>query len=75
VNLTEIINKNKKLSDVDLIQEASEVALDVLEEQFDGAILIGCLNSKMQMSSTIENEEEIIALLEETLHNLYKEIN
>lgn len=75
VSITEIINKNKELADIDLIQEASEVVLDAMEEQFDGAILLGCLNSKMQMSSTIEDRAEIVMILEEALHNLYKEIN
>jgi len=75
VNLTKIINNNKEVSDLDLIQDASETVLDVMEEQFDGAILLGCLNSKMQMSSTIEDEEEIIMMLEEALHNLYNELN
>ena len=75
VNLTEIINKNKVLSDLDLIQDASEIVLDSIEEHFDGGILIGTLNSKLQMSSTIEDEMEIIQLLEEALENLYKEIN
>ena len=75
VNLTEIINKNKQLSDIDLIQNASEVVLDSIEEHFDGGILIGTLNNKLQMSSTMEDEMEIIQLLEEALENLYKEIN
>ena len=75
VSLTEIINKNKQLSDLDLIQNASEIVLDSIEEQFDGGILIGTLNSKLQMSSTIEDEMEIIQLLEEALENLYKEMN
>jgi len=63
------------LSDEDLIQSASEIVLDSIEEQFDGGILIGTLNSKLQMSSTIEDEMEIIQLLEEALENLYKEMN
>jgi len=75
VNLTEIINKNKVLSDLDLIQDASEIVLDSIEEHFDGGILIGIVGSKLQMSSTIEDEMEIIQLLEEALENLYKEMN
>jgi hypothetical protein len=75
VNLTEIINNNKVLSDLDLIQDASEIVLDSIEEHFDGGILIGTLGSKLQMSSTIEDEMEIIQLLEEALENLYKEMN
>jgi len=78
INLTNYINKTKEntvLSDEDLIQSASEIVLDSIEEQFDGGILIGTLNSKLQMSSTIEDEMEIIQLLEEALENLYKEMN
>ena len=78
INLTDYINKTKEntvLSDEDLIQSASEIVLDSIEEQFDGGILIGTLNSKLQMSSTIEDEMEIIQLLEEALENLYKEMN
>jgi len=75
VNITDFINKNNELSDLDLIQNASEIVLDSIEEQFDGGILIGTLNSKLQMSSTIEDEMEIIQLLEEALENLYKEMN
>ena len=75
VNLTEIINKNKQLSDIEQVQQASEIVLDNIEEQFDGGILIGVLGNKLQMSSTMEDEMEIIQLLEEALENLYKEIN
>ena len=75
VNLTEIINKNKQLSDIEQVQQASEIVLDSIEEQFDGGILIGVLGNKLQMSSTMEDEMEIIQLLEEALENLYKEIN
>ena len=75
VNLTEIINKNKQLSDTELVQQASEVVLDSIEEQFDGGILIGVLGNKLQMSSTMEDEMEIIQMLEEALENLYKEMN
>jgi len=78
INLTDYINKTKEntvLSDEDLIQSASEIVLDSIEEQFDGGILIGTLNSKLQMSSTIEDEMEIIQMLEEALENLYKEMN
>jgi len=75
VNLTEIINKNKQLSDIEQVQQASEIVLDSIEEQFDGGILIGVLGNKLQMSSTMEDEMEIIQMLEEALENLYKEMN
>jgi len=75
VNLTEIINKNKQLSDIEQVQNASEIVLDSIEEHFDGGILIGVLGNKLQLSSTVEDEMEIIQMLEEALENLYKEMN
>jgi len=74
VNLTEIINKNKSITDEEAIQQASEVALDVIEEQFEEGILIGVLNSKLQLSTTIEDDYDVIRLLESALENLYMEI-
>lgn len=74
VNLTEIINKKKSITDEEAIQQASEVALDVIEEQFDEGILIGVLNNKLQLSSTVEDEYDVLRLLEEALENLYMEM-
>jgi hypothetical protein len=74
VNLTEIINKNKSITDEEAIQQASEVALDVIEEQFEEGILIGVLNSKLQLSTTIEDDYDVIRLLESALENVYMEI-
>ena len=74
VNLTEIINKNKVLSDLDLIQNASETVLDSIDYNFDEGILIGTLNNKLQLSSTMD-DEETLQMLEEALENLYQELN
>ena len=74
VSLTEIINKNKRITDEEAIQQASEVALDVIEEQFEEGILIGVLNSKLQLSTTMEDDYDVIRLLEAALENLYMEI-
>jgi len=74
VNLTEIINKNKSITDEEAIQQATEVALDVIEEQFEEGILIGVLNSKLQLSTTLEDDYDVIRLLEAALENLYMEI-
>lgn len=74
VSLTEIINKNKSITDEEAIQQASEVALDVIEEQFEEGILIGVLNSKLQLSTTMEDDYDVIRLLEAALENLYMEI-
>lgn len=74
VNLTEIINKNKSITDEEAIQQASELALDVIEEQFEEGILIGVLNSKLQLSTTMEDDYDVIRLLEAALENLYMEI-
>ena len=74
VSLTEIINKNKRITDEEAIQQASELALDVIEEQFEEGILIGVLNSKLQLSTTMEDDYDVIRLLEAALENLYMEI-
>jgi len=74
VSLTEIINKNKSITDEEAIQQASELALDVIEEQFEEGILIGVLNSKLQLSTTMEDDYDVIRLLEAALENLYMEI-
>lgn len=76
VNLTEYRNENKPkvLSDTELVQQASEVVLDSIEENFDEGILIGILNNKLQLSSTVEDEYDVLRLLEEALENLYMEM-
>ena len=74
VSLTEIINKNKSITDEEAIQQASELVLDVIEEQFEEGILIGVLNSKLQLSTTMEDDYDVIRLLEAALENLYMEI-
>jgi len=78
VNLTDYINKTKEntvLSDKDLIQSASEIVLDSIEHNFDGGILIGVIGNKLQLSSTLEDEELTLQMLEEALENLYQELN
>ena len=79
INLTDYINKkktieNKVLSDLDLIQSASETVLDSIDYNFDEGILIGTLNNKLQLSSTMD-DEETLQMLEEALENLYQELN
>jgi hypothetical protein len=79
INLTDYIEKkktieNKVLSDLDLIQNASETVLDSIEYNFDEGILIGTLNNKLQLSSTMD-DEETLQMLEEALENLYQELN
>jgi len=77
INLTDYINKNKKnpvLSDLDLIQQASEIVLDSIDNNFDEGVLIGTLGNKLQMSSTMD-DEETLQMLEEALENLYQELN
>ena len=79
VNLTDYRNKkktieNKVLSDLDLIQNASETVLDSIDYNFDEGILIGTLNNKLQLSSTMD-DEETLQMLEEALENLYQELN
>ena len=78
INLTDYINKTKEntvLSDEDLIQSASEIVLDSIEHNFDGGILIGVIGNKLQLSSTLEDEELTLQMLEEALENLYQELN
>ena len=79
VNLTDYRNKkktieNKVLSDLDLIQLASETVLDSIDNNFDEGVLIGTLNNKLQLSSTMD-DEETLQMLEEALENLYQELN
>jgi hypothetical protein len=79
INLTDYIekkntNENKVLSDLDLIQNASETVLDSIDYNFDEGILIGTLNNKLQLSSTMD-DEETLQMLEEALENLYQELN
>ena len=79
VNLTDYIekkktNENKVLSDLDLIQLASETVLDSIDNNFDEGVLIGTLNNKLQLSSTMD-DEETLQMLEEALENLYQELN
>ena len=79
INLTDYIekkktNENKVLSDLDLIQKASETVLDSIDYNFDEGILIGTLNNKLQLSSTMD-DEETLQMLEEALENLYQELN
>jgi hypothetical protein len=79
INLTDYIEKkktieNKVLSDLDLIQLASETVLDSIDYNFDEGILIGTLNNKLQLSSTMD-DEETLQMLEEALENLYQELN
>ena len=79
VNLTDYIekkktNENKVLSDLDLIQKASETVLDSIDYNFDEGILIGTLNNKLQLSSTMD-DQETLQMLEEALENLYQELN
>jgi len=62
------------LSDLDLIQKASETVLDSIDYNFDEGILIGTLNNKLQLSSTMD-DEETLQMLEEALENLYQELN
>jgi hypothetical protein len=62
------------LSDLDLIQNASETVLDSIDYNFDEGILIGTLNNKLQLSSTMD-DEETLQMLEEALENLYQELN
>ena len=79
VNLTDYRNNKTKentvLSDEDLIQSASEIVLDSIENNFDGGILIGVIGNKLQLSSTLEDEHQTLQMLEEVLENLYKEMN
>ena len=78
INLTDYINKTKEntvLSDEDLIQSASEIVLDSIAHNFDGGILIGVIGNKLQISSTLEDEQQTLQMLEEVLENLYKEMN
>jgi len=78
INLTDYINKTKEntvLSDEDLIQSASEIVLDSIENNFDGGILIGVIGNKLQLSSTLEDEHQTLQMLEEALENLYQELN
>ena len=78
INLTDYINKTKEntvLSDEDLIQSASEIVLDSIEHNFDGGILIGVIGNKLQLSSTLEDEQQTLQMLEEALENLYQELN
>ena len=79
VNLTDYRNNKTKentvLSDKDLIQSASEIVLDSIEHNFDGGILIGAIGNKLQLSSTLEDEELTLQMLEEALENLYQELN
>jgi len=79
VNLTDYRNNKTKentvLSDKDLIQSASEIVLDSIEHNFDGGILIGVIGNKLQLSSTLEDEELTLQMLEEALENLYQELN
>jgi len=79
INLTDYIekkktNENKVLSDLDLIQNASETVLDSIDYNFDEGILIGTLNNKLQLSSTMD-DESTLQMLEEALENLYQELN
>jgi hypothetical protein len=79
INLTDYIekkktNENQVLSDLDLIQNASETVLDSIDYNFDEGILIGTLNNKLQLSSTMD-DEETLQMLEEALENLYQELN
>jgi len=62
------------LSDLDLIQNASETVLDSIDYNFDEGILIGTLNNKLQLSSTMD-DESTLQMLEEALENLYQELN
>jgi len=79
VNLTDYRNNKTKentvLSDEDLIQSASEIVLDSIAHNFDGGILIGVIGNKLQISSTLEDEQQTLQMLEEVLENLYKEMN
>lgn len=52
---------------------SSDVVLGVLQDNFDEGVCIGILGSKVQVSSTMEDVEQVIWLLEEALQDLYKE--
>lgn len=84
VNLTEFREAKKKKEELALkelfdadkpreledIYDASDEVLDVLEQNFDEGVCVGLLDGMIQVSSTVDDIDTIIYMLEEALYNI-----
>ena len=75
VNLTDWRKRKEtpKPLQIETIFDASDVVLDVLECNFEEAIAIGLLDGQLQVSSTMDDVDSIIQLLEAALDSVRNE--
>ena len=69
VSLTER-RKAQEERNLDDIFYCADEALDVIEDNFDMGVVIGLIGDEIQVTSTEENIDMIIFMLEEALYNV-----
>jgi len=72
VNLTDWRKRkeNPKPLQVETIFDASDMVLDVLEVNFEEGVAVGLLDGQLQVSSTMDDVDSIIQLLEAALDSV-----
>jgi len=67
--------EKRKADDLSDMLDASDQVLDSLENNFDMGVVIGIRNNQLQLSSTEDEIETVIGIVEDALDNLYQELN
>jgi hypothetical protein len=75
VSLTDFRKRKEvpKALQIETIFDASDIVLDVLEMNFEEGVAIGLLDGQLQVSSTMDDVDSIIQLLEAALDSVRNE--
>ena len=75
VSLTDFRKRKEvpKPLQIETIFDASDIVLDVLEMNFEEGVAIGLIDGQLQVSSTMDDVDSIIQLLEAALDSVRNE--
>jgi hypothetical protein len=75
VSLTDFRKRKEvpKALQIETIFDASDIVLDVLEMNFEEGVAVGLLDGQLQVSSTMDDVDSIIQLLEAALDSVRNE--
>jgi len=75
VSLTDFRKRKEtpKALQIETIFDCSDIVLDVLEMNFEEGVCIGLLDGQLQVSSTMDDVDSIIQLLEAALDSVRNE--
>jgi len=75
VSLTDFRKRKEvpKTLQIETIFDASDIVLDVLEINFEEGVAVGLLDGQLQVSSTMDDVDSIIQLLEAALDSVRNE--